>query len=133
MKELKNFVNRIYGFDTLSFGLLFASALLFGLLGLLPVDGLSQYHLVGYLPLFLCIYRVFSSNTLRRQMENERFESVVGPMFDRIRNRREKKAQKKMFRFYHCPVCSQMLRVPKGKGRVEITCPDCNHKFIRNA
>ena len=34
-------------------------------------------------------------------------------------------------KYYHCPQCSKMLRVPKGKGKIAISCPKCKEKFIK--
>ncbi|MCC8029243.1 MAG: zinc-ribbon domain-containing protein [Lachnospiraceae bacterium] len=45
--------------------------------------------------------------------------------------RRAQREQKKYYRFFMCPRCSQKVRVPKGKGRIEITCPKCRTSFIR--
>jgi len=37
------------------------------------------------------------------------------------------------YRIYSCPKCSQKLRVPKGVGRIEITCKRCGWKFIKRS
>ena len=44
---------------------------------------------------------------------------------DRIRE------DKKAFKFFKCPACRQKIRVPKGKGKIEITCPRCGDRFIK--
>ena len=41
--------------------------------------------------------------------------------------------QKKIYRFYKCPQCRQRVRVPKGKGRICITCPKCRAEFIKKS
>ncbi|MCD7981014.1 MAG: zinc-ribbon domain-containing protein [Clostridiales bacterium] len=45
--------------------------------------------------------------------------------------RRAQREQRKIYKFYMCPHCSQKVRVPKGKGRIEITCPKCRTTFIK--
>ena len=41
------------------------------------------------------------------------------------------KEQKKIYKFYTCSTCGQKVRVPKGKGKIEITCPKCKNTFIK--
>ncbi|MCR4675383.1 MAG: hypothetical protein K5675_10245 [Lachnospiraceae bacterium] len=41
------------------------------------------------------------------------------------------KEQKKIYKFYTCSSCGQKVRVPKGKGKIEITCPKCKNTFIK--
>ena len=44
-------------------------------------------------------------------------------MIDRVKDRRN--------RYFLCPRCRQTVRVPRGKGRILITCPKCKEKFQR--
>ena len=37
----------------------------------------------------------------------------------------------KEHRYYDCPRCRQQVRVPRGKGKIAISCPKCKEKFIR--
>ena len=34
-------------------------------------------------------------------------------------------------RYFSCPKCRQMVRVPKGKGKINIRCPKCGEKFMK--
>lgn len=34
------------------------------------------------------------------------------------------------YRFLICPQCSQRLRVPRGKGKIRVTCTKCRNQFI---
>ena len=34
-------------------------------------------------------------------------------------------------RHFRCPKCHQKVRVPRGKGKIQITCPKCGEKFIK--
>ena len=133
MNDLQRYLKRIYGFDALTYGLLFLSVLLFAGFGLVPLETLHKYTLLGYLPLILAIFRIFSVNREQRTWENEHFVSLVAPLCERVVRRGEKRAQKKLYRFYKCPVCHESLRVPKGKGLVEITCPHCDHHFVKKS
>ena len=107
MKRLGSFLDGIYGFDGMSCFLLAVSVILNLLTGLWPSQAVNNVNLISYLPLLWCIFRVFSHNYEKREQENEKF--------------------------FKCPLCKQKLRVPKGKGKVEITCPKCGNKFIKKA
>ena len=47
--------------------------------------------------------------------------------------RRQRAAQKRYYRFYKCPRCGVTTRVPKGKGKIRITCPRCGESFVRQS
>ena len=34
------------------------------------------------------------------------------------------------YRYLICPQCSQRLRVPRGKGKIRVTCTKCRNQFI---
>ena len=65
------------------------------------------------------IWRTLSRNTYKRYQENRKFLQLV----DRAKDRNN--------RYFDCPKCRQLVRVPRGKGKISITCPRCQEKFIR--
>ena len=65
------------------------------------------------------IYRALSRNTYKRYQENRKFLQF----FDRLKDRQH--------RYFDCPKCRQVVRVPRGKGKISITCPRCREKFIK--
>ena len=75
--------------------------------------------LLSYVFLILALVRCFSRNTYKRYNENRRFLLLV----DRLKDRSN--------RYYSCPKCRQTVRVPRGKGKIAITCPKCREKFIK--
>ena len=75
--------------------------------------------LLSYVFLILALFRSFSRNTYKRYNENRRFLLMI----DRIKDRSN--------RYYSCPKCRQTVRVPRGKGKIAITCPKCREKFIK--
>ena len=72
-------------------------------------------------------FRMMSKNIGRRSAENDTFLSLIGQSPEK-KARREKK---KTHRFFRCPKCKGMCRVPKGKGKIRITCPHCGEQFIK--
>lgn len=65
------------------------------------------------------IWRSLSRNTYKRYQENRRFLQV----YDRLKDRQH--------RYFDCPKCRQTVRVPRGKGKISITCPRCREKFVK--
>ena len=86
----------------------------------------------------LSFFRMVSRNTAKRMRENEIFLSIFRKKSNIARDakREEKKRRKedrKMNRFFKCPECKTVCRVPKGHGKIRITCPKCSHQFIRKS
>ena len=76
---------------------------------------------LSYLCCVIVIFRTFSRNTYKRYRENRRYLSFL----ERLKDREH--------RYFSCPKCRQSVRVPKGKGKIAITCPKCREKFIRKS
>ena len=74
---------------------------------------------LSYGCMFWAIFRSFSRNTYKRYRENRKFLMLVDKLKDRDH------------RYFECPKCRQPVRVPKGKGKISITCPKCANKFIK--
>ncbi len=77
----------------------------------------------------VCIFRSLSRNITRRQEENRRFTGLA----DRFRgssetfsNRREQYMEYKVFK---CPSCGMKMRVPRGEGKIRVTCRQCGNVF----
>ena len=88
-------------------------------------------QLIMLLPLGYCFFRMFSRNIQARYAENEKFMRWWRPVSNRIRGAQGRFADRKTHCYFKCPECGQRLRVPKGKGKIMITCPHCHIKFDR--
>jgi uncharacterized paraquat-inducible protein A len=117
---LRRFMEGRYGSDKLNTAILVAALVLVLVYTFLPL-GLVKTVLwiLSYVLMFWAIYRMLSRNTYRRYQENRRFLQFV----DGIRDREH--------RYYDCPNCRQRVRVPRGKGKISISCPKCREKFVR--
>ncbi len=91
--------------------------------------GVPLLSLISYIPLGLCLFRMFSKNINRRRMENYKFLMLVSPVYSWFRKMRRRLVESKTHRFFKCPSCRAELRLPKGKGNIVITCPKCRHEF----
>ena len=77
------------------------------------------------------VFRTLSKNTSRRAAENYRYfvhKNRVTGWFRRLKARWQ---DRKTHRYYRCPQCRATVRVPKGKGKIRITCPKCKNQFIK--
>lgn len=94
-------------------------------LGVMILSTLLGITFLYYAALILLCYgyiRAFSRNLERCQRQNAKY--LAWRNFLKLRFR-----QRKTHKFYRCRKCKQKLRVPKGKGKICITCPNCGEHF----
>ena len=77
------------------------------------------------------IFRVNSKNIPKRYAENQKFLSMTEVPRKYLKLIRLQWRDRSVSRYYLCKGCHQQIRVPKGKGRIEIRCPKCGERFIR--
>ncbi len=87
---------------------------------------------VVYLLAALVLFRVFSRNIDRRRRENDAFMRLWGPVVKWFRMRRTISADQ-THKYFRCPKCRELVRIPKGVGRVRIRCKRCMTEFERKA
>ena len=111
-----------YGTDKLNMAIL-CTGLVFSLLAsFMPGAALKlACTTIAYIFMIVAIVRTLSRNIYKRYEENRRFLRYLDQLKD------------KDHRYYSCPKCKQTVRVPKGKGKIAITCPRCKEKFIRKS
>ncbi len=76
-------------------------------------------------------WRMFSRNVEKRRQENFAFMSVVNKVKTWYYKTRTNARQRKLYKVFKCPQCSQKLRVPRGKGKVSIKCSKCGNRMMR--
>lgn len=117
-----------YGTDQLSIALLVFYAVLYLLAQILRLPVLA---IIAIVPFVLCFYRMFSRNVSRRYRENTLFLKYWGPVGSWFHRVISMLKDRRTHRYYKCPKCSSTLRVPRGKGKISITCPVCKSEFIK--
>ena len=97
------------------------------------ITRVSLFTYVGMVLLILCYYRSLSRNISKRTEENYKYYAVK----DRIRNKfsglKDQWDNRRLYHYYRCPQCRQKLRVPRGRGRIQISCPRCGTQFIKKS
>lgn len=83
--------------------------------------------------LIYAYFRMFSRNVYKRSAENQWFLSRTAGIRRWFYGQKNRFAQRKTHRIYKCPTCKQKIRVPRGKGRIEIRCPKCSTTFIKKS
>lgn len=90
----------------------------------------SNPWIYGALVLMVLVnFRAYSRNIPRRQAENRKFLALISPLSRALRIGRRQAQERKTHRYLPCPQCRNILRLPKGKGKIRISCPKCGHKF----
>ena len=92
---------------------------------------ISALYWIGFVLFVLGLARVFSRNKYRRSAENSAYLKWRYNTKTWFYMRKQHLASMKYYRFYKCRSCKQKLRVPKGKGKIAITCPKCGTSFIK--
>ncbi|MCR5703787.1 MAG: hypothetical protein K6G85_04120 [Eubacterium sp.] len=129
LKEfLKNLSRNRYGYDQFTRFLLAMTFLIYFLSMILQEPILN---LVSLSVLIYIYYRIFSRNIYKRSAENDIYLNFINSISKALRIFKNTKDERKYYRFYKCSNCKQVLRLPKGRGKIEIRCPKCGHRFIR--
>lgn len=85
--------------------------------------------ILGLAALVLTYVRMFSKNFARRRKENEAYLRLKNKLTGGFRNWNDRRKQSKDYVFFRCPSCHAMLRVPRGKGKIRVTCRKCGNAF----
>lgn len=117
-----------YGTDALCYALVVTSLVL-TLVGQITRWGI--FNTASLVALVICYLRVFSRNTSRRYQENVKFLKIWNPIQRRLHGTAEVLRDSRTHCHYKCPSCGQKVRVPRGRGRVNISCPSCHLQFIK--
>lgn len=126
-----------YGSDEFSRFLLQCTLVTCILSVILSLFGLRSLSSICYwISIILIIYsytRMFSRNIQKRYDENQKFLFKKMAFMKKFNSEKSIMKQRKEYHFYRCPSCNQRIRIPRGKGRIEIRCPKCSTTFIKKS
>ena len=126
---LASFMRGRYGYDQLCYVLVVSGVVI----SLISSIFFEPNIIVSFVVILIFVYvtfRALSRNIWKRRQENMYYMNLVAPMKKRFSVIKSNILDKEKKR-YLCPKCEQMVRVPKGKGKIEITCPKCGRKFVK--
>ena len=118
---LQRFMEGRYGTDKLNMAILCAACAIVLIYTFFVPEGPVRLALwaVSYALMVWAICRTLSRNTYKRYEENRKFLRFLEQLKDRDH------------RYFDCPRCRQRVRVPRGKGKISISCPKCHEKFVK--
>lgn len=128
MDWLKRFMYGRYGGDQLSICLLVLSLIL-TIIG--RVSGIAILSIISYIPVAIAVYRIFSKDIKKRSMENYKFAILISPVYSKFKRFQGRIQDSKTHKYFKCKKCKTTLRVPKGKGKILITCPKCKEQYTK--
>ncbi len=90
-------------------------------------------YVLGWALIIYCYFRLLSKNVTKRYAENQAFLSRTSTVRTFFRKQRSIWQQRRVYHIYTCPGCKQKIRIPKGKGKIEVRCPKCSTTFIKKS
>ena len=131
MKEkLRNFMIGRYGIDSFS-KFLMGIALVLCILDIFVNNiFINSWFIVLIIYVY---YRMFSRNYNKRYQENMKYLQIKNKVLAKFHSEKSIMKQRKTHHIYKCPTCNQKIRIPKGKGRICITCPKCKTEFTKTS
>lgn len=128
-EKVQRFMMGRYGIDKFNQSLMaFAFVCL-----IISFTGIGLFYIIATAALFYAYFRMFSRNIHKRSLENGwylRQEMKVRNFFGKGKGALR---QRRAYHIYRCPKCRQKLRVPRGRGRIAITCRKCGNEFIKRS
>ncbi len=128
MNQLRRFMYGRYGVDQFTRGLIIISVIL---TLLSSITRFLPLYVLAYIPLVYALFRTFSRDIQRRSQENIRYYNFVSSLKKRLINLKLTLIGTKTHKYYLCPQCKQTIRVPRGKGKIAISCPKCRREFVK--
>ena len=126
LNKLREMMTGRNGLDKLSITLIVAALAINVFAQFFPLLSMFSLAIMAY-----AVWRVFSKNLTKRRAENYRISRILDDIGESFAQKRFRRQQSKQYRFFTCPDCKSKLRVPRGKGKISITCPRCGLKFSK--
>ena len=128
-EKMARFMAGRYGGDQLNRFIAIAGCLLF-VAGMIVRGQISlALYAVAMAGLVWTYFRMFSRSIYKRRAENEKYLKIRYRLTSGFRLKKERWSQRRDYKSFTCPACHTTLRVPKGKGRINIVCRKCGNSF----
>ena len=134
--KFNKFMQGRYGVDDLSRFTMGAALVLIILTMFVNIVNRSVGSVLDFLGIVAIVYayfRIFSRDIQKRYEENQKYLAMTSKFRLRFNKEKNLMKQRKTLHIYNCPGCGQKIRIPKGKGKIEIDCPKCHTKFVKRS
>ena len=78
-------------------------------------------------------YRALSKNFYARRHELDKYLKIKNKIKSQVALKKQKHQNRKTHLYFKCNNCKANRRVPKGKGKIEVTCPKCKNTMIKHS
>jgi len=129
-EKFNRFMAGRYGADELSKVMMFIAVALM-LINLFA--RLEILNIVVIVFIVLIYLRMFSKNIQKRYEENCRYYTLKQKVLGFFGKQKRTAQDLKTNHIYKCPSCGQKIRIPRGRGKIIITCPKCRHEFEKKS
>ena len=119
-----------YGNDELS---QFLVTVAFVILLLSLIKPLRFLYIVSILIMAWALIRCYSKNIEKQYAEREKYLRFKDGWENEVAFRHNQRVDRKTHRYFRCKRCKTVLRIPKGKGKVEVRCPKCHETTIKKS
>lgn len=127
---MMQFMQGRYGADQMG-QMLSAVSMVFLIISLFSRN--QAWFLLAVIGIVYNYFRMFSKNISKRYAENQKYLKMTAGIRRRLASWKPQLAQRKIYHIYRCPGCKQKIRVPRGRGKIEIRCPKCNTRFVKKS
>ena len=128
--SFRRFMNGRHGVDQLSVALLWV-AIILNLIYMF--SGLYIISLIATIVIVWAVFRMLSRNGGKRYAENAKYMALMAKCRTEAQQAKNRHANRKEYKYFRCPKCHSMLRMPRGIGEKTVTCGNCKHQFRKKA
>ncbi len=128
-EKIARFMYGRYGMD--QFGRFLMSAVM--IFFILSIFGPNICYTLAVVLMVYAYFRVFSKQIYKRSAENQKYLQYEWKVKGWFGKKKREFKQLKTHHIYKCPNCKQKIRVPRGRGKIAITCKKCGNEFIKKS
>ena len=100
---------------------------------LISFFGGGLFYMIATVIMVYAYFRMFSRNISRRSEENQKYLRQTMKVRGFFTKKKNEWGQRKIYHIYKCPNCKQKIRVPRGRGRIAISCRKCGNEFVKKS